>query len=99
MPRKKRHPKTCAKCPHAHSNAGCPFWIEPENGFMETNIQTGDERLVQGCFFQVMPKLMAHVVRAANRPAAALENWRNEMSNGFAQIGHAMHGIKQIADK
>lgn len=96
---KKRNPKTCEKCPHAYSKIGCPCWIEPESGFMETNTQTGEERIVQGCFFQVLPRLMAHVVRASNRPAAALETWRNEMANGFAHIGDVMSTMKQIADK
>lgn len=90
MMRKKRHPKTCAKCPHAFRAEGCPLWIDAENGFMETNVQTGETRILEGCFPQVFPKIMAHVVRAANRPAAALESWRNEMVNGFAQIGQTM---------
>jgi hypothetical protein len=76
---RKPNPKTCEKCLHRYRKEGCPHWIEPENGFIETNIRTGEERVVQGCFFQVIPKLMAHVVSAANRPAAAMESFRNEM--------------------
>lgn len=80
---RKPNPKTCEKCPYRYEAKGCPCWIEPEAGFMEKNIQTGEERLVTGCFYQVIPKLMAHMVAAVGQPRAALESWREEMIKGF----------------
>ena len=77
----------CKHCPHPD---GCPAWIGPEHGFMETNVQTGDDRLVTGCFYQVIPKLMIHVVKAANRPAAAMQSFRNDVVAGLAQMIQAM---------
>lgn len=72
----------CEKCvQYPGEKYTCPAWIRPENGFMETNPQTGDERLVQGCFYQVIPKLMVHVVQASNRPAASMDALRGEINS------------------
>lgn len=83
------NPHTCAKCPHRHSKLGCPVWVEAENGFIETNDQ-GEMRTVQGCFYQVIPKLMVHVVKASNRPAAVLQEMRNETAQAMNQIALAV---------
>lgn len=79
MPRLTPHPETCERCPNRYSKRGCPCWIGPEAGIFETNIETKEERLVTGCFYQVVVRLMSHVVRASNRPAAAVESFRNEL--------------------
>lgn len=84
----------CEKC-RWKGGAGCPFWIDRQAGFMETNVATGEERFVEGCFFQVMPRLMVHVVQASNRPAAAIESTRNEIAKGFARM--AQLGMARIA--
>ncbi len=72
----KPHPETCEKCPHRFSERGCPCWVK---GVVETNIQTGEVRSSEGCFYQMFPKWIVHVLQASNRPAAALESLRNEM--------------------
>lgn len=87
---KKPHPQTCERCPHRYSKTGCPCWITPEHGFLEENVQTGETRIVQGCFYSVIPKLMSHVVAAANRPAAAMESFRNETIRGFGMVAQAV---------
>jgi hypothetical protein len=96
---RKPHPETCERCPHRYSKAGCPCWITEKNGFLETNIQTGEERIVTGCFYEVMPKLMMHVVQAANRPAAAVESTRNEIAQGFQEIGKHMRHLPALLDQ
>lgn len=74
----------------------CPAWISEQAGFMETNISTGEERFIVGCFFQVIPKLMVEVIKASNRPAAAVESMRNETTLGLARIAGVMgDAIKQ----
>lgn len=76
--------KNCEKCVQYPGPKNlCPAWIRPENGFIETNVATGEERIVQGCFYQVIPKLMSHVVAASNRPAAAFESMRNEINTAI----------------
>lgn len=53
---------------------------------METNIVSGEERFIVGCFYQVIPRLMVELVKASNRPAAAIESTRNEIVKGFATL-------------
>lgn len=87
---KKPHPETCERCPHRFSETGCPAWIGPENGFMERQDATGAERLVTGCFYPIVIRLMQHVIQAANRPAAAMNSWRNEMVEGIGKVARAL---------
>ena len=87
---RKPHPETCERCPNRYEKRGCPCWITEKHGFMETNIETKEERLVTGCFYEVMPKLMIHVIAAANRPAAAFESLRNEMLLGFQGVAEVL---------
>lgn len=76
--------KNCGKCPHNP----CPYWVDRDAGMVETNIATGEERFIEGCFFQVMPKLMIHVIRASNRPAASMDKIANELVKGFTRLDH-----------
>ena len=85
---------TCEKCPHRRDKHGCPCWIGPEAGLMETHVQTGEQRQLTGCFYQVIPKVLCHVVAAANRPAAAMESLRNEL---VGAIGAAVTGAGIVA--
>lgn len=61
---------------------------------METNIRTGEERFITGCFYQVIPRLMVEVIKASNRPAAAIESTRNEIAEGLHRVAQAvtLHG-------
>lgn len=91
--RKKPHPETCERCPHRYSSTGCPCWIGPQAGFVETNVVTGEERFITGCFFQVIPRLMVEVIKASNRPAAAVESTRNEIARGFERVVQGMERV------
>lgn len=84
------NPQTCERCPHRHDPAGCPCWISEQAGFVETNPASGEERFITGCFYQVIPRLMCAVIAASNRPAAAIEGTRNEISHGLALIAQSM---------
>lgn len=76
--------ESCKKCiNYPGESYTCPAWIGAEAGFMETNVQTGEDRFVKGCFYQVIPKLMIHVVKASNRPAAAMEGLRNQLATAM----------------
>lgn len=76
--------EACKKCvQYPGEKYTCPAWIGAEAGYMETNVQTGEDRLVTGCFYQVMPKLMIHVVKASNRPAAAMQDLRNKLATAM----------------
>lgn len=101
--RKTPHPQTCERCPHRFSEVGCPCWVGPEAGLLETNIATGEERMVTGCFYAVLPRLLIHVIRASNRPAAAMESLRNGVSRVAGLIAEmrspALEGPKPHAQE
>lgn len=97
--KKTPHPQTCERCPHRYRAEGCPCWVTHEHGFMETNEVTGDTRPVTGCFYQVMPKLLSHVVTAGNRTAAAVCSTRNEIASGFTQLCAAAPLLPLLEDK
>lgn len=70
------HPETCDRCPNRFSERGCPCWVK---GVVETNPVTGEVRATEGCFYQLMPQWIVHVIQAANRPAAQLCQIRDQV--------------------
>lgn len=78
-------------CPEQALSPGeerfCPCWYSAESGAVltEANVQTGEERIVKGCFFQVIPSLMIHVIRASNRPAEEMSAMRGDMALAAAK--------------
>lgn len=65
----------CHKCPQNCTEKGCPAWVE----FMATTVATGAQELKKMCIFQALPVFLTHVIQASNRPAAAIENMRNNI--------------------
>ena len=76
----------CEDCPEANGKQGCPAWTE----LVESNVQTGEERLTKDCLFQLFPRLFIEVIKASNRPAAAVESCRNEIAQGFTILTEAL---------
>jgi len=72
----------CQKCPQSNDEKGCPCWTE----LMETNVQTGQERITKKCLFQLMPNLLVQVIKAGNRPAAEISAMRGEVLNNMQQL-------------
>lgn len=54
------------------------------------NPGTGEEKLTKDCGYQLMPMLLVEVIKASNRPAAAMESMRNglihALNNGFQRM-------------
>lgn len=50
---------------------------------MQTNIVTGEEKLTKMCGFQAMPIFLTEVIKASNRPAAAINDMRNNLVKTF----------------
>lgn len=71
----------CKKCPKRNDEQGCPNWWE----WVETNT-TGQERLRKQCGKQAMQTFMVEVIKASNRPAAAVEGTRDEIVKGFDKL-------------
>ena len=70
----------------------CPAWTE----YVQTNVQTGEERIVKQCVFQAIPHFMIETLMASNRPAAAMETTRNELAKGFSEISRQMQLLPSV---
>jgi hypothetical protein len=80
-----RNAWNCKRCPGRNDDQGCPAWVE----YMQENVATGEQRLHKECLFQALPVFLVEVVKASNRPAAAVESMRNEVAGGFARLVEA----------
>lgn len=86
------------KCPRNNDpekDKYCPAWTE----YMETNQSTGEERMQKECLFTAMPKFMIETMKAANRPAAAIESVRNEVTEGLGRIAQGVEGVQRITHR
>lgn len=68
----------------------CPCWVE----MLEKN-ERGDERITKDCQFVLAPRMWVEVIRASNRPAAAVESTRNEIAKGFQSLTRALPRAKE----
>lgn len=64
----------CHKCPENNTEQGCPAWME----LTLTNPE-GAIKIQKGCFYILLPVMLIEVIKASNRPAAAIESMRNAM--------------------
>lgn len=64
----------------------CPCWMQ----ILETNIQTGEERITADCKHIVEPRIWVEILKASNRPAAAVESTRNEIATGLRNVAEAL---------
>lgn len=76
----------CHKCPESNDEKGCPCWTE----IIETNSETGQERINKNCLFQLMPSLMVEVIKASNRPAAEMSAMRGEVVSNIQQLSQVI---------
>ncbi len=80
----------CSKCPrNADPERGdsCPAWWE----WTAENIQSGETKIVRMCGWQAMPQFLTEVIKASNRPAAAVESTRNEIATGLGRIAETLN--------
>jgi hypothetical protein len=79
-----------APCPQTsdqNAKRFCPLWAE--GGIVWQNDITGQER-VEHCGARMMVPGMIEVIKASNRPAAAVESTRNEIVAGFDRVSKAV---------
>jgi len=89
-----------AKCPETSdiaAKAYCPWWKDDGDLFVMANAKTGEERVEQ-CGARVMVQAQIEVIKASNRPAAAIEDARNEIAKGFAVVATVMSSIVPTLD-
>lgn len=57
---------------------------------VETNVETQQERITKCCVFAYFPRLVVELIKSANRPAAAVEGFRNEIVQGFQVLAMSL---------
>jgi hypothetical protein len=86
----------CDNCPEKTGEEGCPAW----NEIIMTNIQTGEDKIVKGCNFQLMPFIMTEAIKASNTSASTFASIKNEIARGYSLIAQALPGFaKRLAEK
>jgi hypothetical protein len=83
-----KHAFDCHHCPSKGGENGCPAWWET---IWEK--ADGETQLVRGCGWEQLPHYITELIKASNRPAAAVESTRNEIAHGFARIAASMHQL------
>jgi hypothetical protein len=76
----------CDNCPEKTGEEGCPAW----NEIIMTNIQSGEDKIVKGCNFQLMPFIMTEAIKASNTSANTFADIKNEIARGYSRIAQAM---------
>lgn len=84
--------RECPRTNDPHAKHYCAAWSD---GVVWANSQTGEERIVNCAFEALMPALV-EVIKASNRPAAAIESTRNELATGFAKVGQVLSAALQL---
>lgn len=75
----------CAACPRNNdpkAGPSCPAWWE----WASENVGTGEARIEKMCGLTAAPIFLTEVIKASNRPAAAIESTRNEIAQGFSKV-------------
>ncbi len=82
----------CKKCPQSNNENGCPMWWE----IIETNTETGKERVRKACGYILMPLFLTEVIKASNRPAAAIEATRNALVESLTRLSNNFVSVQQL---
>jgi len=68
--------------PHGNTPWFCPFWTD---GIIWRNTATGEE-VVKHCAAEMLITGLIEVIKASNRPTAAIESLRNELVKGIVVL-------------
>jgi len=89
-----KHAFSCIKG-KCYEDGSCPCWCE----VIWTNVQTGEEKVVKDCLFRMLPAMMVEVIKASNRPSAAVESMRNEtikvLNAGFKKVQQGLIKLRE----
>lgn len=91
----------CPQSKNVRPSQYCPCWYEGTadgQQLMETNRLSGETRLVKGCFFEIMPRLLQYTVQEQGQTSAEISAMRERtadvvatrvggiISNGFTEL-------------
>ena len=82
----------CHKCPKdgaSDGSRGCPWWWKTTH----ENVSTNEIKVIEECGKVQLPLFLVEVIKASNRPAAAVESARNEISRLVAEVGRSAPGL------
>lgn len=82
----------CERCPKNNDperGPSCPAWWE----WTAENIATGESKIMKQCGWTALPQFLVEVIKASNRPAAAIESTRNEIAVGFQQVASSVQAL------
>lgn len=91
MPRYSKNALNCSKCPGKAGDGGCPMWwntVHTDGATIKT---------ISSCGYEQLPLYLIEVVKASNRPAAAVESCRNEVALGLARVASVMADAVSLA--
>lgn len=63
---------------------------------VQTELETGRERIWEECGFVQLPTFLVEVIKASNRPAAAVESMRNEMVRGMEGVVRGLSTFSRL---
>ena len=75
----------CYRCPKdgvTDGSRGCPRWWRT----VQTNTATGETKIWEECGDVQWPVYATEIIKASNRPAAAIESMRNEVVRGLSIV-------------
>jgi len=81
---------TCPRTADPDAKRYCPFWND--DPMIWENAKTGESRAYH-CAAAMTMQTQKEVIAASNRPAAAVESVRNEISQGLGQVAGIMTRI------
>lgn len=91
----------CAKCPGKAGDGGCPMWWKT---VWTQPSAAGPEavKVIESCGYEQLPQFLIEVIKASNRPAAAVESARDEIATGLLKIAESCRlrpeGVALIAE-
>ncbi len=79
----------CSECPQSNGENGCPAW----NEVIMTEAQSGEQKIVKGCTFQLLPWIMTEAIKASNVATGTAADIKNEVAKGFSLVAGAVPGL------
>jgi hypothetical protein len=58
-----------------------------------TESNTGEQKIVRGCNFQLLPWIMTEAIKASNVATGTAADMKNEVAKGFAVMASALPGL------
>lgn len=80
----------CPRTDNPSARRYCPFWSD--DPMIWQNQRTGEQRAYH-CAAMMMMQTQKEVIAASNRPAAAVESIRDEITKGFSQVAGVMTNL------